>query len=125
MMHGATTSRTSHRTARHHPQSPDMARGLHTSAGLSARAPRRATRTAQIRDALAPVTTERRAEDADQVAAVIRRLRHSRGWICICDERSFHRSGRRAVVRAPRILLGALGAQGSDIPQHPPEGASP
>jgi hypothetical protein len=105
---------------------------LDTSAGLSARAPGRAKRTAQIHDALAPVTTERRAEDADQIAAVIAHSRNSRAWIGICDETGpFTDQGRRGVVWAPHILLGALGAlgalgvEGSDIPQHPPEGASP
>ena len=104
-----------------------MARALLcTSAGLSARAPGRAKRTAQIHDALAPVTTERRAEDAEQVAAVIAHLRHSRTWISVCDATGpFTDQGRRAVVWAPHILLGALGVEGSDIPQHPPEGASP
>jgi hypothetical protein len=110
-----------------------MARAmLDTSAGLSARAPGRAKRTAQIHDALAPVTTERRAEDADQIAVVIAHSRNSRAWIGICDETGpFTDQGRRAVVWAPHILLGALGAlgalgvEGSDIPQHPLEGASP
>jgi hypothetical protein len=99
---------------------------LDTSAGLSARAPGRAKRTAHIHDALAPVTTERRAEGADQIAAVIAHSPNSRAWIGICDETGpCSDQGRRAVVWAPHILLGALGVEGSDTPQHPPAGASP
>ena len=105
-MRGATTSRTSRRTARHHPQRPDVARALlDTSAGLSARAPGHAK-------------PPRRS--------MIAHSRNSRAWIGICDETGpFTDQGRRAVVWAPHILLGALGVEGSDIPQHPPEGASP
>jgi hypothetical protein len=103
-MHDAPSSRTRRRTARR------QTRGATEVASGGAVAVR-------------SVTADLRAE---RVAAVIVRLCQSRGWIGVCDESGlFTDQGRRAVVRAPRILLGALGVEGSDIPQHPPVGASP
>jgi hypothetical protein len=88
-----------------------MARAmLDTSAGLSARAPGRAKRTAQIHDAPAPVTTEHRAEDADQIAVVIAHSRNSRAWIGICDETGpFTDQGRRQWC-GPRTFFSAHSA---------------
>jgi hypothetical protein len=47
-------------------------------------------------------------------------------WIGVWDEPgAFTDQGRRAVVRARHILLGALGVERSDIPPHPSKGVSP
>lgn len=46
--------------------------------------------------------------------------------IGVCDETGpFTDQGRRAVVRARHILLGALGVERSDISPHPSKGVSP
>ena len=127
MMHGATSSRTRRCTARHHRQRPE---GVRRSTVRHRRQTRGATKVASSGAVpVRPVTADLPAEDFEQVAAVIARLCNSRAWIGIC-----HASGplayqcRRAVVWARHSFLGALGAlgvEGSDIPQHPPEGASP
>jgi AcrR family transcriptional regulator len=106
---------------------PQLARALlRTPAGLSARAPGRAKRTAQIHDVLAPLTATFASQEAEQIAAVVAHLCNSRSWISICDETGLSTEGaRRAVVWALQILLGALGVEGSDISNEQPEGATP
>jgi hypothetical protein len=78
------------------------------------------------------LTSDLPADDVEHVAAVIAQRCTSRTWINIRDQTGLSTDqGRRAMVRPPQILLGALGplgglgVEGSEIPEYLPEGSPP